>query len=75
MPIYRCKCGRKIDYDVVSGKFREMDEEEDSIIKIRCSAQTKDAFKKLKDSTELPSYEALLLMLMSGGILSLPKTS
>ena len=62
---YRCKCGRRIEYDIVQGRFREIIDAGDVVLKIRCSNLTKETFKKLKQKNELPSYESLLQMLMS----------
>jgi hypothetical protein len=65
MPEYRCACGRRIEYDVVEGKFRERKDVNETILKIRCSEQTKEIFKRLKERTESPSYESLLQLLIS----------
>ena len=61
----KCTCGRRWEYDVLSGKFREVITAEDVILKIRCSIETKERFKQLKGELELPSYESLLQMLMA----------
>lgn len=65
MPQHLCKCGKRIEYDIVTGRFREVDNYEQAVLKIRCSNLTKEHFKKMKQRNELPSYESLLQMLMS----------
>jgi len=67
MPDLRCTCGRRYEYDVISGRFREIIDAGDVILKIRCSNSTRELFKKLKRDKELPSYESLLQLLMSLG--------
>jgi len=64
MPEFKCTCGRRIEYDVVSGRFREVIDAGDAVIKIRCSNSTKELFKRLKVEKGLPSYESLLQLLM-----------
>jgi len=64
MPEYRCKCGRRLHYNQITGKIQEVIDSGDTIIKIRCSNATKQLFKQLKKEKEMPSYEALLQLLM-----------
>jgi hypothetical protein len=65
MPDLRCNCGRRYEFDILSGRFREIIDAGDVILKIRCSNQTREVFKKLKEEKKLPSYESLLQLLMS----------
>ena len=65
MPEHRCSCGRKFNYNIVTGRFNEMIIDEDVVLKIRCARSTREDFKKLKMSKEMPSYESLLKLLMS----------
>lgn len=65
MPELKCTCGRRWEYNAISGRFREVITAEDVILKIRCSLETRELFKRLKEEKELPSYEALLQLLMS----------
>lgn len=65
MPDLRCSCGRRYEYDVVSGRFREVIDAGDVVLKIRCSNHTREIFKQLKKEKDMPSYEALLQLLMS----------
>jgi len=64
---YRCTCGRKFGFDVLSGRFKEIVGDVETTLKIRCSERTKEAFKKMKERNDLPSYESLLQLLMSIG--------
>jgi hypothetical protein len=65
MPEHRCTCGRRFEYDILSGRFREIIDAGDVTLKIRCSSQTRELFKRMKKEKEMPSYESLLRLLMS----------